>query len=138
MDAATQNEEEYNELILIWLEEYNKQRDDLNRNVRAATERHILEVAIEMELKLNEQLPTNYRDVMNIVRTASSWTGEENQQKMRHFVYRVKYGEYKDRKIGWVTRCEQEWKARNKFVYTADPENSIHARTESIVIIATS
>ena len=59
MDAATQSEEEYNELILIWLEEYNKQRDDLNLNVRSATERHILEVAIEMELKLNGQLPTN-------------------------------------------------------------------------------
>jgi hypothetical protein len=69
MDGAPQNEEELDGILTIWMEEYNKQRDDLNLNVRAAVERHILELACEMGFPLGGQQPTNYRDVMSIVKS---------------------------------------------------------------------
>jgi hypothetical protein len=121
LDETTQTEDEYNKLLAIWLEEYNTQRDNLNLNVRFATERHIIEVANKMGLTLGGQQPTGYRDVMNIIKSRENWTGGGKELHMQQFLYRAKYGEYKDRKIAWITRYEQEWKALNNIVYMARP-----------------
>ena len=69
LDATTQTEEEYNELLTIWMEEYTTQRDFLNTNVRSAIERHIIVVANEMNFTLDGQKPTGYRDVINIIKS---------------------------------------------------------------------
>jgi hypothetical protein len=65
---------------------------------------------------------------MNIIKSRENWTEGAKELHMRQFLYRAKYGEYKDRKIAWITRYEQEWKALNNIVYM---DNNVHARTES-------
>jgi hypothetical protein len=132
LEPENQSQEEREEMLHIWMTEYNSQRTELNRKVRAAIEHHIIAVACEMGLTLEGQKPTGFRDVMAIVGEGKNWKGD-GEKLMQKFVYRAKYGEFADKAAIWIRRAEGDWKTKNNIVYKPhDPtKNVIHARTQS-------
>jgi hypothetical protein len=92
-----------------WMDILNNLRGTMASKAKMAAEIQVKEVAAESNIKIRNQAVTGMADVMEYLANPDNWVTDEMIKTNREFLYKVKYGIYKNKSASWCKDRENEW-----------------------------